>query len=430
MKKYKLNELTEKEVDELINRTSINFEATFQIVKPILEDIKVNGLSAALKYSNEFGENFGQSFKVTEDEFLEAEKNILPELKAAINQAAKNIKLFHKKQLPKIYEVETTPGIICSREFRAIENVGLYIPGGNAVLFSTVLMLGIPAQIAGCGRVVVCSPTKSGKLEPALLYSAKLCGVKEFYKIGGAQAIGLMAYGDSHFQKVYKIFGPGNQFVTAAKLLVGIDPEGCAVDMPAGPSEVLVISDENANAKFVAADLLSQAEHGNDSQSILVSTSSKLINNVEIEIEKQLSKLGRKNFAEETLINSYSVLVRTIDEAINFSNKYAPEHLIMNFKNAEDYKDKVTNAGSVFIGEYSPESAGDYASGTNHTLPTSGYSKMHSGLSVESFMKSITFQKLSKKGLHNISDTVIKMAEAEKLDAHANAVKVRLENGN
>ena len=430
MKKYKLNELTEQEVDKLINRISINSEAATQIVKPILEDIKENGLSAALKYSKEFGERFGESFKVTEKEFIEAEKNIEPDLKEAINQATQNIRLFHEKQFPKGYEVETTPGITCSREFRAIENVGLYIPGGSAVLFSTMLMLGIPAQIAGCKRVVVCSPTKTGKVDPALLYSAKLCGIKEFYKIGGAQAIGLMAYGDSHFQKVYKIFGPGNQYVTAAKLLVSIDPEGCAIDMPAGPSEVLVIADEIANPKFVAADLLSQAEHGMDSQSVLVSDSEKLISNVEIEITEQLSKLGRKNFAEEALKNSYSLLVENLEEGLNFSNKYAPEHLIMNFPKAENYKDKITNAGSVFIGEYSPESVGDYASGTNHTLPTSGYSKMYSGLSVESFMKSITFQKLSKKGLKNISDSVIKMAEAEKLDAHANAVKVRLENGN
>lgn len=430
MKKYKLNELPENEVEKLVRRTSNNFETVFKTINPILDVIKNKGIPAALKYSKEFGENFGKSFKVAEEEFIEAEKSIKLELKKAINQAAKNIKLFHAKQFPKNYKVETTKGIVCSREFRAIENVGLYIPGGNAVLFSTMLMLGIPAQIAGCKRVVVCTPTKTGKVDASLLYSAKLCGIKEFYKIGGAQAIGLMAYGDSQFQKVYKIFGPGNQYVTAAKLLISIDPYGCAIDMPAGPSEVLVIADENANAKFVAADLLSQAEHGTDSQSILVSNSAKLINNVELEINHQLLKLGRKNYAEEALKYSYSLLVENMDEAINFCNKYAPEHLILNFKNAEDYKNKVTNAGSVFIGEYSPESAGDYASGTNHTLPTSGYSKMYSGLSVESFMKSITFQKLSKKGLQNISGTVIKMAEAEKLDAHANAVKVRLENGN
>lgn len=430
MKSYKLNELMSIEIDELLKRPSVNLDSVFETVKPILDDVKKNGLQAVVEYSQKFGENIGENIKVNEEEFNEAEKLIDPELKTAIDKAAQNIKTFHEKQFPKGYEVETIAGVSCAREFRAIENIGLYIPGGSAVLFSTMLMLGIPAQIAGCKRVVVCSPTKTGKIDPALLYSAKVCGVNEFYKIGGAQAIALMAYGDYNLPAVYKIFGPGNQFVTAAKLLISIDPEGCAIDMPAGPSEVLVIADENANPVFVASDLLSQAEHGADSQSILVATSEKLVNQVNNEIEKQLLQLERKDLAEQSLNNSFSLIAETIDEAINFSNKYAPEHLIMNFNNAEDYKSKITNAGSVFIGEYSPESAGDYASGTNHTLPTSGYSKMYSGLSVEAFMKSITFQKLTKSGLNKISNTVIKMAEAEKLTAHANAVKLRLENGN
>lgn len=430
MKTYKLSELNTIEKEKLLSRQSIDFESVFETVKPVLSEIKKNGLNAAVNYALKFGENFGNNIKVTEEEFNEAELNIDYDLKAAIDTAARNIKIFHEKQFPSNYEIETMPGIVCSREFNAIESVGLYIPGGSAVLFSTMLMLGIPAKIAGCGRVVVCSPTKNGKVDPALLYAAKICGINEFYKIGGAQAIGLMAYGDSQFPKVYKIFGPGNQFVTAAKLLVSIDPSGCAIDMPAGPSEVLVIADEYASPDFVACDLLSQAEHGSDSQCILITSSEELSKLVNLGIEKQLVNLSRKDTALDSLKNSFALIAGSIEDAIEFSNKYAPEHLILNLREAELYKNKIINAGSVFIGPYSPESAGDYASGTNHTLPTSGYSKMHSGLGVESFMKSITFQKISKAGINNISNTVIKMAEAEKLTAHANAVKVRMENEN
>jgi len=319
-------------------------------------------------------------------------------------------------------------GVICSREFRAIENVGLYIPGGNAVLPSTMLMLGIPAMLAGCKRVVVCSPAKNGLVNNALLFAAKICGIKEFYKIGGAQAIGLMAYGDEQIPKVDKIFGPGNQFVTAAKLLVSIDSDACAIDMPAGPSEVLVIADENSNSKFIAADLLSQAEHGIDSQVILLTTSDKLANDVLKEIEIQISQLPRNIFVGKSLEHSFILIVNKIDEAIDFSNQYAPEHLILNLQNAEDYKDKIINAGSVFLGEYSPESVGDYASGTNHSLPTYGFAKSFGGVTVESFMKSMTFQKLTKEGLINISSTVETLAEIENLTAHKNAVSIRIKN--
>ncbi len=289
-----------------------------------------------------------------------------------------------------------------------------------------MLMLGIPAQIAGCKRVVVCSPSKDGKINYPLLYAAKLCGINEFYKIGGAQAIGLMAYGDETIEKVNKIFGPGNQYVTSAKLLVSIDADGCSIDMPAGPSEVLVIVDENSNASFAAADLLSQAEHGSDSQVVLVSTSDKKVDEVLNDIKIQIKDLPRKEFASNSLENSFALIVDDFEEAIAFSNSYAPEHLILNFEYAEKLKSKIVNAGSVFVGEYSPESVGDYASGTNHSLPTYGYAKTFSGVNVESFMKSITFQNLTKDGLTNISKTVETLAEVESLQAHKNAVSIRL----
>ena len=317
------------------------------------------------------------------------------------------------------------PGIKCAREFRAIENVGLYIPGGTAILPSTLLMLAIPAKIAGCQRIVVCSPTKD-KVSPEVLYVAKYLGITEFYKVGGAQAIGLMAYGTKDISKVNKIFGPGNQFVTAAKALVSIDPSGCSIDMIAGPSEVLVIADETANPKFIAADLLSQAEHGIDSQVILCTTNELLANKVNEELNLQIKQLERGKIAAEALKNSYMIIFSSIEEAISFSNNYAPEHLILTFKNVKSYLGKITNTGSVFVGEYSPESVGDYASGTNHSLPTYGYAKSIGGVSVDQFMKGITFQELSKKGLTNISKTVIELAETEKLQAHSNAVKIRL----
>ncbi len=426
MKTFYLNNLSSEELKNLAKRPSINLEKTFGVVKPILENVKLKGLSAALNYAKEFDGFEGNKIKVTEEEFVEAEQKLEPKIKSALENAAANIKKFHEEQYPKKYEKEIKKGITCSREFRPIENVGLYVPGGSAVLPSTMLMLGIPAQIAGCKRIVVCSPSKKEKINYPLLYAARLCGVNEFYKIGGAQAVALMAFGDSTIPKVNKIFGPGNQFVTASKLLASIDPEGCSIDMPAGPSEVLVIADESANPAFVAADLLSQAEHGADSQVVLISTSENLAGRINEEIMPQLNVLPRKELASKALENSFTLIVKEIKQAIDFSNNYAPEHLILNIDNAQDYVSEIKNAGSVFLGGYSPESAGDYASGTNHSLPTSGFAKTFGGVSVEMFMKSITFQKLTENGLKQISGTIQTLAEAEGLEAHKKAVSIRI----
>lgn len=430
MKTYKLNELSGAKIKSLYKRPSINLEETLEIVKPILADVKKNGLEAALKYAEKFDQFTGENILVTKEEYEKAEQNLSESVKTAIRIAVKNIEAFHKEQLPKSYEVQTMPGIKCSREFRAIENVGLYIPGGNAVLPSTMLMLGIPAKLAGCKRIVACSPSKNDKVKNEVLFAAKLAGVTEFYIIGGAQAIALLAYGDTQLKKVDKIFGPGNQYVTTAKLLVSIDADGCAIDMPAGPSEVLIIADEFANPEYIAADLLSQAEHGSDSQVVLIGNSEKLIAEVKVELEKQLSVLPRKEFAEKSLQSSFVILVGNLDDAFVFSNNYAPEHLILHLENAGDYKSQIINAGSVFLGKYSPESVGDYASGTNHSLPTYGYAKSFSGVSVESFMKGITFQSLTREGLKLIGSTVETLAEVESLLAHKNAVTIRLKNEN
>ena len=416
----------QKEFRILTRRPAIDFEKTYAIIKPVLNDIKMNGLSAALKYAEQFDGFSAPSIYVTENEFLKAEKSLPLIVKNALQSAYSNILSFHREELPHNINKETQPGVFCSREFRPIDNVGLYIPGGNAVLPSTVLMLGIPAQIAGCPRVVLATPVKGQVINPAVLYAAQLCGIKEIIKIGGAQAIGLLAYGDPSFSKVDKIFGPGNQYVTAAKLLVSIDPSGCAIDMPAGPSELLVISDEDANPSFVAADLLSQAEHGADSQVIYAVTSETKAKEVEKEIDRQLLSLPRKNIAEQSLSNSFILITETILDAIKFSNLYAPEHLILNVKKPDIFTKYILNAGSVFLGEYSPESAGDYASGTNHSLPTSGFARSYSGVSVESFMKAITFQSLTKEGLRGISSTVETLASEEGLFAHKKAVTIRL----
>ena len=345
--------------------------------------------------------------------------------KQAVNKAITNIHSFHKKQYPLKYTTETMPGIRCSREFRAIENVGLYIPGGTATLPSTMMMLAIPAKIAGCKRIVVCSPSNK-KVSPEVLYIAKKTGIFEFYNIGGAQAIGLMAYGAGKIKKVDKIFGPGNQYVTAAKALVSIDPLGCAVDMLAGPSEVLVIADKFADPVYVASDLLSQAEHGNDSQVILCTDNKPIAEEVNREILVQTENLKRKDYIQESLKGSFSIIFNDLSEAVEFSNSYAPEHLIINTRNPKRFVKKITNAGSVFLGKFSPESVGDYASGTNHSLPTYGYARSIGGVAVEQFMKGITFQELTKKGLENISNTVIELAETEGLQAHSDAVKIRL----
>lgn len=426
MKTYYYEQLSPKEKKELTKRPEIKLEKTFEVVKPLLDDIKSNGLNAAVKYAKTFDGFEGTNLLVTEAEFTEAEKTLDENTKTALLTAAKNIESFHRLQIPESYTVETMPRIECSREFRAIENVGLYIPGGSAVLPSTMLMLGIPAKLAGCKRVVACSPAKNGLINAPLLYAAKLCGVSEFYKIGGAQAIALMAYGAEGIENVNKIFGPGNQYVTAAKMLVSTDFSGCAIDMPAGPSEVLVIADENADPAFIASDLLSQAEHGSDSQAVLITTSPRLADDTLKEVSIQLQKLPRMEFAEKALEGSFALITKDIDEAVSFSNSYAPEHLILHLDNAESIKKDIVNAGSVFIGKYSPESVGDYASGTNHSLPTYGYAKNYSGVNVGSFMKSITFQKLTKDGLEKIAPTVETLADTEGLFAHKNAVTIRL----
>lgn len=425
MKTFLAKSLSDKKLLQLFTRPAGDDENIAESVESILREIKKNGDKAVVNFAKNYDGLVGSKLLISKSEVEKSAKLISPELKKAIDIAARNIRNFHKQQKPKSYSLETMPGVKCERKYLPIENVGLYIPGGSAILFSTMLMLGIPAKLAGCKRLVVCSPIKE-ELLPELAYAAKLIGVDEFYSIGGAQAIGMMAYGTESFAKVDKIFGPGNQYVTSAKTFVSNDPKGCLIDMPAGPSEVLVIADEKANASFVAADLLSQAEHGSDSQVILLTTSEKLAIDVVKEVDLQLTELPRNKTAKACLKNSFILIVDSIEEAIALSNDYSPEHLIINVTRAEKYLNTINNAGSVFVGEYSPESVGDYASGTNHSLPTYGYAKAIGGVSVESFMKTMTFQKLSKKGLENISTTVIKMAEAEMLDAHANAVKVRI----
>ncbi|MBK7978434.1 MAG: histidinol dehydrogenase [Ignavibacteriae bacterium] len=425
MKTIIFSKLSKKNKSSILQRPSIDMTKTYQIVQPILADIKKNGIKSVVQYAKKFDGFSSNQIKVTENEINNSEKNVTNDYKKAIRVAVKNITKFHKEQLPKNYSIETMRGIKCSREFKAIENVGLYIPGGTAILPSTLMMLAIPAKIAGCKKIIVCSPTKKN-MTPEVLYVAKLLGIKDIYKVGGAQAIGLMAYGTEEISKVDKIFGPGNQFVAAAKALVSIDPNGCAIDMIAGPSELLVIADDSADPKFIASDLLSQAEHGNDSQVILCTTSIHLSRKVAQEIKVQTENLERKEFVKGSLDNSFIIVFDKIDDAIEFSNSYAPEHLILNFINVKSKLSKIRNAGSVFVGQYSPESVGDYASGTNHSLPTYGYAKSIGGVSVEQFMKGITFQQLSKEGLFNISKSVIELANTEKLQAHANAVKIRL----
>ena len=347
------------------------------------------------------------------------------ELKAALEQAKLNIETFHQQQLRTEAVVETMPGVRCWRKSVGIDKVGLYIPGGTAPLFSTLLMLAIPAKLAGCKEIVLCTPPqKDGTVHPAVLYAASITGVTKIIKAGGAQAIAAMAYGTHSVPKVYKIFGPGNQFVTAAKQLVQLD--GIAIDMPAGPSEVCVLADATCNPAFVAADLLSQAEHGADSQVLLVANSEKIVAEVELEITKQLALLPRMDFAGKSLANSRAIVLANLDDAIDLVNAYAAEHLIISCENDENIAEQISNAGSIFLGHYSPESVGDYASGTNHTLPTNGYARMYSGVSVDSFVKKITYQKLSEEGLQGISEIVKLMAAAEGLDAHANAVGIRL----
>lgn len=415
----------QKDWAKILQRPAFNSSSLEKKVKKILNAVKKNGDQAIRDFTEEFDGVKLKDFKTTKNEIAGSEKWISKELKQAIVMAKNNIEKFHAAQLQRAEIIETMPGIQCWRKSVAIERVGLYIPGGTAPLFSTLLMLGIPASIAGCKQIVVCSPPdKNGKLHPAILFVAHLLGIDEMHKIGGVQAIAAMAYGTKTVPSVHKIFGPGNQFITCAKQLVQKD--GTAIDMPAGPSEVAVFADETANASFVAADLLSQAEHGPDSQVILVTSSVDLSRRVKYEIKNQMEQLPRKEIAKKALENSKIIVVKTEEEAIHILNEYAPEHLILSCKNAATLADKVINAGSVFIGHYSPESVGDYASGTNHTLPTNGYAKSYSGVSVDSFVKKITFQQLSREGLTEIANTVELMAKAEGLYAHANAVRVRL----
>lgn len=411
---------------EMISRTVFDNTSLKNQVAGILAEIKSNGDKAVKKYTEKFDGVDLENIIVTQEEMNAAADEISIELKDAIEVAAKNIRFFHEKQVAKVEVIETQPGVACWRKSVGIQKVGLYIPGGSAPLFSTILMLGIPAQIAGCKEIILCSPpNKEGKLHPAILFAAQLVGVTQIYKIGGVQAIGAMTYGTETVPKVYKLFGPGNQFVTCAKQMA--QEEGLAIDMPAGPSEVCVLADHSADAAFVASDLLSQAEHGVDSQAILITTSEKMLQNVEEEVQKQVTILPRRLIAEKALENSKLILVNSIDEAVEIANEYASEHLILSCKNADEVADKIVNAGSVFIGNYSPESVGDYASGTNHTLPTNGYARAYSGVSVDSFIKKITYQRLTQPGLQQIAATVISMAGAEGLEAHANAVRLRIQ---
>ena len=414
---------------EILKRPTQTVKEIETTVNQVFEDVQNNGDTAIKKYTKKFDKVAVTSLQVTQEEISIAVEAVSSELKEAIQQAAANIEKFHRAQkTEKVYQ-ETTPGVVCWQEKRPIEKVGLYIPGGTAPLLSTVLMLAIPAKIAGCQEIILCSPPNfEGKIANEILYTANLCGVTNIFRVGGIQAISGLTFGTETIPKVYKIFGPGNQFVTVAKQLA--TKYGVAIDMPAGPSELLVMADDSANASFVASDLLSQAEHGADSQVILVSTSEKLIEDVSKEVEKQLKELPRIEIATKVIQNSKSILVKDFKEALALINEYAPEHFIVCTKNNDFFIDGIINAGSVFIGNYTPESAGDYASGTNHTLPTNGYSKSYSGVNLDSFTKSITFQEISKKGIQNIGKSIELMALAEGLQAHKNAVSIRLKEIN
>lgn len=409
----------------ILSRPTLNTATLRDTVLQVLGAIREKGDKAVIEYEEKFDKVKLSSLEVTEEEFAEAELLTDSKLKEAIGNALENIRTFHTSQKFEGKKITTTNGVTCWQKAVAIEKVGLYIPGGTAPLFSTVLMLAAPAKIAGCKEIVLCSPpNKEGKINPAILYAAKAAGVSRIFKAGGVQAIGAMAYGTESIPKVYKIFGPGNQYVMAAKQEVSL--HDVAIDMPAGPSEVAVLADETANPAYVASDLLSQAEHGVDSQAILITTSEDMIDKVKNEVEKQLAVLPRKDITEKSLSHSKLILVNSIDEAIEMSNEYAPEHLIIETKDYMQVAERIVNAGSVFLGPYTPESAGDYASGTNHTLPTNGYAKAYSGVNLDSFMRKITFQEITREGIMNIGPTIETMAANEFLDAHKNAVSVRL----
>jgi histidinol dehydrogenase len=404
-----------------------NFEAAELLpkVQSILDAVALEGDAALMRFSATFDQVQLKTIVIDSTMIQAAEAQVAPALKSAIQSAKVNIEIFHQAQIKKEEKIETMPGVWCWRKSVGIEKVGIYIPGGTAPLFSTVLMLGIPAKLAGCKEVILCTPPrKDGTVDPAILYAAGLVGIQQIYTIGGAQAIAAMAYGTATVPKVFKIFGPGNQYVTAAKQL--IQQQGVAIDMPAGPSEVCVYADETAFPSFVAADLLSQAEHGADSQVLLIASNRNIVDQVQIELEQQLAELPRQDFATKALGNSKAIVLALREDAIQLINDYAPEHLILSVDNALVVAEKIINAGSVFIGNYSPESVGDYASGTNHTLPTNGYAKAYSGVSVDSFVKKISFQQLTEMGLKNIAQTVIQMASGEQLEAHAQAVAIRV----
>ena len=417
---------------EILKRPVMNTENLFDTVRSVIDRVKEEGDRAVLDYEEKFDKVVLASLAVSEEEQQEAENLVSEDLKAAIRLAKQNIETFHAAQRFEGKKVQTQPGVTCWQKAVAIEKVGLYIPGGTAPLFSTVLMLAVPARIAGCKEIVLCTPPgRDGKVHPAVLFAAKVAGVNRIFKAGGIQAIAAMAYGTESVPKVYKIFGPGNQYVTAAKQLVSL--RDVAIDMPAGPSEVEVLADETANPIFVAADLLSQAEHGVDSQAILITTSVELQQAVKVEVERQLALLPRKEIAEKSLANSKLIVVDSMTEAIELTNAYAPEHLIIETEDYLSVAERIVNAGYVFLGSLTPESAGDYASGTNHTLPTNGYAKAYSGVSLDSFIRKITFQEIKPEGLNIIGPAIELMAANEQLDAHKNAVSVRLgqlENGN
>ena len=409
----------------LLERPHIDMTALYATVNTVLTDVRTRGDRAVLDYEETFDRVSLSSLQVTEAEMEAAEQLVPEELKDALRQAERNIATFHEAQRFQGKKIETAPGVVCWQKAVPIEKVGLYIPGGTAPLFSTVLMLAVPARLAGCREIVLCTPPdREGRVNPAILYAARLAGVHRIFKAGGVQAIGAMAYGTETVPKVYKIFGPGNQYVMAAKQQVSLHE--VAIDMPAGPSEVLVVADEKANPVFVAADLLSQAEHGADSQVLLVTTSDRMLERVREEVQVQLEKLPRRELAVRSLEHSKLILVHSMEEAMELANAYAPEHLILEVEDYTSLSEKVVNAGSVFMGAYTPESAGDYASGTNHTLPTSGYARAYSGVNLDSFVRKITFQELSPEGIRNIGPAIEKLASGEQLDAHKNAVTLRL----
>lgn len=416
-----------KEWETILQRPTQTVEDIESTVNEVFSEIKKKGDVAVAKYTSLFDGVSMENFEVTQKEIAEAEKTVSGELKEAILLAYSNIYKFHKAQKTEKVLVETSPGVECWQEKRPVEKVGLYIPGGTAPLFSTILMLAIPANIAGCKEIILCTPPdKTGKINSVILYAASLCGITRIFKIGGIQAIGALTFGTDTVPRVYKIFGPGNQFVTVAKQLS--TKHNVAIDMPAGPSELLVVADDTSNAAFVASDLLSQAEHGADSQVILISTSEKLLDSVQSEIAEQIRDLPRKNIAEKAMDHCRLILVENDEVALEMINEYAPEHFIICSKNEDLFIDGIMNAGSVFIGNYTPESAGDYASGTNHTLPTNGYARQYSGVNLDSFMKSMTFQRITGEGIKNIGPAIELMADAEGLEAHKRAVSLRLED--